>query len=227
MSVGSSLDRIEGFDIYMARVGQSAAMAEGRIAGNLLDDNPLSPQGVLDAEGAGETLVKTLKAGNIDKVEIYSADQVLRMKQTTDLIIKKLEEARIAYTRHSDESLGGRNHGILNGLSQKERQENPVVVKQKEERETMSSEARFATPPKGGESKQDLVDKISKFFQSVLKEQSSSKPIVVITSNNTIGALTAILNKDAPYQKVQFDYHDILQLRQTPDRLELIKHYKA
>lgn len=92
-------DSKESMDIYMARVGQSAAMAEGTIAGNRLNDNPLSDKGQIHASQAGENLAQVLNSKGIKNVRVITADEVFRMKQTTDLIGGKLEQAGISYSR--------------------------------------------------------------------------------------------------------------------------------
>lgn len=212
------------YDIYMLRVGQSAARAEGTLAGNEMNDSPLSERGRLDAAKAGEHLVQLLNSAK--QVHIFTADDVLRMKETTNFVAEKLKEANIAYTRQSDSSLGGKDHGVFNGTTKEQRTQNPELVAAKEKKKGMSAEERFKTPVEGGESKQNLVHKATELFKKI-SQQRLTGPVVVVTSNNTLSALTAVLNKEEPYKSMHVGYRDVVQLQQSAEGLKMVKIHPA
>lgn len=90
----------------------------------------------------------------------------------------------------------------------------------------MSSKDKFETPIEGGESKKELADKAMALFQEIYQQHQT--PIVVVASNNTLEALTALLNKENPYEKIPVDYSGILQLQRSGDELKIVKiHHLA
>ena len=212
-------------DIYMARVGESEAIAKGLLAGNQLNDTPLSEKGQGDARNAGDNLARILKEKGVKEVRVFTADEVLRMQQTTNLIIEQLKQAGMTCHRQSDHRLGGKNHGIFNASTKEERTQNPEKKSERLHRDQLTPEERFKTPIKGGESKQDIAVKTSLLFQEIYQNRSTGA-VVIVASNNTVEALTAQLNPEKPYEKMKVAYLDIVHLKQSKEKLQFIRIYE-
>ena len=209
-------------DFLLVRTGLSESFKEGKLNGDQGNDNPLAPEGVLHAKAAGDNLANVLKKMQPKTVQIWTCNGVKRIEQTTQYVLEKLDATNAGYDKniHSDGRLGGKNHGKFNLSTAKEREQDPEWQKTKE----MLAEEKFKTPLGGGESKEDIFNKVSVLFKEISSQSIKDTAVVVVTSNNVLEALGRPLSGQA---KLKVDYPEILHLKLSHDKLSFVQVFKV
>lgn len=157
--------------IYFVRHGQTEDNVNKIATGHR--DTPLSDEGLKEAEKLAFEIPN-------DFTQMYSSD-LTRCKQTTEILNRKLG-LKITY----DPRLRERNFGSLTGQSV----------------ETFSSEIRekdknqkYDYRPYGGESVEDVKNRVFDFIKDLLNKQKEAK-VLVVTSAGIIRLLHNLVNKE-------------------------------
>lgn len=167
--------------VIVIRHGESEWNKLNKFTG--LADPSLSPQGILEAERAGQ-LLSGIK---IDK--IYTSD-LSRAKNTADLIMNFNNLKRFFNIYHSPE-LNERDYGELTGLNKTELQDKYGIEQIKKWRRSWNER-----PPKG-ESLCDVFMRVSNFFDTDIKPtilDKRTENVLVVAHGNSLRALFVHLN---------------------------------
>jgi len=160
--------------IDFVRHGQTYFNIAGKTNGQSMEDS-LTEEGIKQAK---ETLVNISK----DYTEIYSSD-LIRTKQTAEILNKKLNLI-IQY----DKRLRERDVGLLTGKFWTE------IGK---EIKTIDKNQKYNYRPQGGESVEDVKERLFSFINDMLLNKKNEK-ILVVTHGGIIRLLHHLINGEAP-----------------------------
>ncbi len=159
--------------MYFLRHGKTVNNATGAVTGQI--DSPLNREGIEQAQ-------KTLSEIENDFDEIYSSD-LLRCKQTSEILNQKLN-LEIKF----DVRLRERDFGALAG---KKFSEMDTTGEMKEKDKNQKYDYR----PYGGESVEDVTQRVFAFIEYI-QNNSKEKKILVVTSGGIIRLLHNILHEE-------------------------------
>lgn len=152
-------------ELYILRHGETDLNKEHILQGISLVSH-------LDGKGKEQVINAGKKLKNIKFDHIYSSD-LLRTKETTDLILKELDYIpSVTYT----DKLRERNHGDYEGHTWEYVREN------------INNEAfrSIIEAPPNGESLFDIKKRVDAFIEEIKNKYYSDEKILVVTHNGTI-----------------------------------------
>ncbi len=171
--------------LILLRHLQSQWNKENRFTG--WTDVPLSEEGVESAKNVAERI----SGFKIDKV--YTSP-LIRNRETVSLVLKNLGKEDLSVT--VDKALDERNYGELQGLNKDE-----VKKKYGEEQVRLWRRSWDVAPP-GGESLQDVYERVVPFYQEYIKKDlDEGKSVLVVASHNSLRALVKYI-EDIPDEAV-------------------------
>jgi alpha-ribazole phosphatase len=159
--------------IDFVRHGETENNTKGVVTGHI--DSPLNEEGIEQAQ-------KTLSEISNNYQDLYSSD-LIRCKQTAEILNQKLN-LEIKY----DARLRERDFGSLAGKKFSE-MDDTGEMKHKDKNQ------QYDYRPYGGESVEDVKERLFSFIRDV-KTHSKDKKILVVTSGGIIRLLHNILNKE-------------------------------
>ncbi|MDC1296495.1 2,3-bisphosphoglycerate-dependent phosphoglycerate mutase [Alphaproteobacteria bacterium] len=167
-------------NLILLRHGQSQWNLENRFTG--WEDVSLTDLGVNEAINAGAILLKH----NLNIDMIFSS-VLKRANQTAELAIKKMnisnlwDKNNLIMTR--DKSLNERDYGELVGLNKQE------TAKKYGKKQVHLWRRSYDIKPPGGESLEDVVNRVKPFFTNFIEPQIlSDKDILVVAHGNSLRA---------------------------------------
>jgi len=171
-------------NLYIIRHGETAYNKLGRIQGQSCDSN-LTELGIKQAELVGE------KIKDIHFDFIYTSD--LKRAETTAEII--VNSANLQTKITPSKLLRERNFGDIEGLNAEE-------IEKKYPLSMSEFRVSTTTPPPNGESLQDMLSRLKKFYSVIKKQHIDDNNILIITHGGAIRMLIlAILNLGLEYHK--------------------------
>ena len=167
-------------NLILLRHGQSQWNLENRFTG--WKDVPLSEKGILEAKNSG----RLMKKNNL-KIDLIFTSMLQRANKTAELAIKEMDlkhlwkDNQIVMTKNI--SLNERDYGDLVGLN-KEETANKYGKKQ-----VHLWRRSFSTKPPGGESLENVVERVKPYFEkNILPHLSSGKNVLIVAHGNSLRA---------------------------------------
>ena len=176
--------------LILLRHGQSQWNLENRFTGR--KDVPLTEQGINEARNAGNLI----KKNNIKFDKIFSSI-LQRANKTAEIAIAEAEmhelfdKGKLNYVK--DKSLNERDYGDLVGL-------NKTETAEKFGKEQVHIWRRsFDIPPPNGESLKDVVERVSPYFQQIIKPLlDKGENILIAAHGNSLRAMMIELGMYKP-----------------------------
>ena len=167
--------------LVLLRHGQSQWNLENRFTG--WKDVPLTQKGIDEANNAGLLLQKNKI--NIDKV---FSSVLERANKTAEIVLNVsgienlFENGKLTYEK--DQSLNERDYGDLVGL-------NKTETADKFGKEQVQIWRRsYDTPPPNGESLKDVVNRVSPYFNEIIKPYIlDKKNVLIVAHGNSLRAI--------------------------------------
>ncbi len=178
--------------LVLLRHGQSQWNLENRFTG--WKDVPLTEKGIDEANNAG----LLLKKNNIDIDKVFSS-VLQRANKTAEIAIKASEILSLYKNKvliyEKDQRLNERDYGDLVGL-------NKAETADKFGKEQVHIWRRsYDTPPPNGESLKDVVDRVSPYFNEIIKPYLLNKKNVLIAAHGN--SLRAIMIEVGLYKPAE------------------------
>lgn len=168
--------------LVIIRHGQSEWNLQNRFTGWV--DVDLSPNGVLEAERAGEKL----KGFHFDKA---FSSMLKRANRTMDIVLEKTGQADLEVVR--GEALNERMYGELQGMNKDE------ARAQFGDDQVHQWRRSYDIPPPGGESLKDTRERVLPYFEKHIRPKIESGQNVIITAHgNSLRALVMYLEDLTP-----------------------------
>ena len=166
--------------LILLRHGQSQWNLENRFTG--WEDVPLTDLGIDEAKDAG----KLMKKNNILIDLIYSST-LKRANKTAEHAIKEMDlqylwkNDKLIMTRN--DNLNERDYGDLVGLNKAE------TAKKYGDAQVHIWRRSFDVPPPGGESLENVVERVSPYFENIIWPQIlKKKNIIIVAHGNSLRA---------------------------------------
>lgn len=184
-SIRAPRQRIEPVTLVLVRHGHTAVTERDLIAGGDGSDPELSKLGLSDAEAAARVIPALLEYFKLPAASSIIHSPMTRTRQTAEIIAGK---APIPITQ--DERLREIGFGNWNG------QEMTVIAAEKPEL-VGSWQGSMSVKPEGGESIDDLVERVRPLIQE-LCEQRSGETVVLVSHMMPVRTIAALSAKGAP-----------------------------
>ena len=167
--------------LILLRHGQSQWNFENRFTG--WEDVPLTKKGEDEAKQAGQIM----KKNNIN-IDIIFSSMLRRANKTAEIALRQMDYDKfwlnnsLVMTR--DISLNERDYGDLVGLNKQE------TVKKYGEDQVHIWRRSYDTPPPGGESLKNVVERVNPYFKKeILPNISDGKNVLIVAHGNSLRAL--------------------------------------
>ena len=167
-------------NLILLRQGQSQWNLENRFTG--WKDVPLTAKGMEEAKNAG----KLMKKNNV-YIDIIFSSILQRAKKTAELAIKEMKLHQFWKNNElimtCDKSLNERDYGDLVGLNKEE-------TANKYGKEQVHIWRRsYDVPPPGGESLQNVVQRVQPYFYKFIQpEIKKGKNVLIVAHGNSLRA---------------------------------------
>ena len=149
----------------------------------------LSEQGIEEANKAGQNFK------NLDiKFNIVFTSELKRAQETAKIILKKLDQWDFLNNEGkiiSNINLNERDYGDLTGLNKKE------TAEKFGEEQVHKWRRGYSDQPPNGESLEDVVRRVSKYFEEVIKpaiQSNENDNILIAAHGNSLRALLIVMN---------------------------------
>ena len=166
--------------LILLRHGQSQWNEENRFTG--WKDVPLTNKGIEEAKNAGKLMKK-----NDIKIDLIYSSILERANKTAEYSIKEMniqhlwKENKLLMSRN--ESLNERDYGELVGLNKEE------TAHKYGEDQVHIWRRSFDTPPPGGESLKDVVERVKPFFNNIIFPKIlEKKNVLIVAHGNSLRA---------------------------------------
>ena len=149
----------------------------------------LSEQGIEEANKAGQNFK------NLDiKFNIVFTSELKRAQETAKIILKKLDQWDFLNNEGkiiSNINLNERDYGDLTGLNKKE------TAEKFGEEQVHKWRRGYSDQPPNGESLEDVVRRVTKYFEEVIKpaiQSNENDNILIAAHGNSLRALLIVMN---------------------------------
>jgi len=167
-------------NLILLRHGQSQWNYENRFTG--WEDVPLTKKGIKEAKNAGQLMIK-----NKIIIDVIFSSVLKRANKTAELAIKEMslrnfwKNNKLVMT--CDKSLNERNYGDLVGLNKEE-------TADKYGKDQVHIWRRsYDVPPPGGESLENVVERVRPYFNEFIKPKiDSGKNVLIVAHGNSLRA---------------------------------------
>ena len=167
-------------NLIILRHGQSQWNLENRFTG--WEDVPLTDIGIEEAKTAGQLMLK-----NEIKIDLIFSSILQRANKTAELAIKAMNLSNL-WNNHElimtkNVNLNERDYGDLVGLNKKE-------TANKYGKEQVHIWRRsYNIPPPGGESLENVVERVSQYFEKFIEPQiNDGKNVLIVAHGNSLRA---------------------------------------
>ena len=174
--------------LVLLRHGQSQWNLENRFTG--LEDVPLTEEGIKEAKNAGFLI----KKNNIKFDKVFSSN-LKRANKTAEITLK---HAKLDYLFINNEliferssNLNERDYGDLVGLNKKE------TAEKFGEDQVHKWRRGYSDQPPNGESLEDVVTRVTKYFEETIKpaiQSDGNDNILIAAHGNSLRALLIVMN---------------------------------
>ena len=154
----------------------------------------LSEQGIEEANKAGQNFK------NLDiKFNIVFTSELKRAQETAKIILKKLDQWDFLNNEGkiiSNINLNERDYGDLTGLNKKE------TAEKFGEEQVHKWRRGYSDQPPNGESLEDVVRRVTKYFEEVIKpaiQSNENDNILIAAHGNSLRALLIVMNIYEPH----------------------------
>ena len=179
--------------LILLRHGQSQWNLENRFTGWKNVD--LTQKGVEEAILAG----KVMKEKNI-KIDLVFSSNLKRANETAKLAISQMSLKNL-YDKDKnlimikDQSLNERDYGDLVGLNKEE------TARKYGKEQVHIWRRSFETPPPGGESLKNVLERVDPYFkQNIKNEIDNKKNVIIVAHGNSLRAIMIAINLYKPEQ---------------------------
>ena len=179
--------------LILLRHGQSQWNLENRFTGWKNVD--LTQKGVEEAILAG----KVMKEKNI-KIDLVFSSNLKRANETAKLAISQMSLKNL-YDKDKnlimikDQSLNERDYGDLVGLNKEE------TARKYGKEQVHIWRRSFETPPPGGESLKNVLERVDPYFkQNIKNEIDNKKNVIIVAHGNSLRAIMIAINLYKPDQ---------------------------
>ena len=179
--------------LILLRHGQSQWNLENRFTGWKNVD--LTQKGVEEAILAG----KLMKEKNI-KIDLVFSSNLKRANETAKLAISQMSLKNL-YDKDKnliiikDQSLNERDYGDLVGLNKEE------TARKYGKEQVHVWRRSFETPPPGGESLKNVLERVDPYFkQNIKNEIDNKKNVIIVAHGNSLRAIMIAINLYKPEQ---------------------------
>ena len=153
----------------------------------------LSEQGIEEANKAGQNFK------NLDiKFNIVFTSELKRAQETAKIILQNLDQWNFLNNEGkiiSNINLNERDYGDLTGLNKKE------TAEKFGEEQVHKWRRGYSDQPPNGESLEDVVRRVTKYFEEVIKpaiQSNENDNILIAAHGNSLRALLIVMNIDEP-----------------------------
>lgn len=172
--------------IFVIRHGESRATLDPSLFSRQDPKTiPLTQWGYEQAVEAGKHLAQCTNPP-LRPLRIYYSPH-LRIRQSKDGVLQGLAASATVRGTHEDHLLREREHGEFDGLTAEQQQQKNLEVYEK--LHSQNSQERYTTKMPGGESIQDVQERLREFLETIKQCASPDEDVVIITHGGNCRAI--------------------------------------